>query len=40
MLEQQEMTDIDHAIPLANDQTVHLTEKILQKLGRKKVNIG
>ena len=40
MMEQEEMTKIDHAIPLANDQTVHLTEKILQKLGRKKVNIG
>jgi len=34
------MLAIDQHIPLANDQTVHLTEKILQKLGKKKINIG
>ena len=40
MMETEEMLAIDQHIPLANDQTVHLTEKILQKLGKKKINIG
>ena len=40
MLEVEENLEIDQSIPLANDQTVHLTEKILQKLGKKVVNFG